>query len=76
MARNKTASGSLIEIVDAAHVSRMKSAVYNPREPNDRFALGVKVHAEAELFTLHYRRYGGSLDRRGGKAALGSPAAG
>jgi len=33
-----------------------ESAVYNPREPNDRLLLGVKgTLSEAELFTLRTR---------------------
>jgi DNA invertase Pin-like site-specific DNA recombinase len=37
-----------------------ESAVYNPREPNDRLLLGVKgTLSEAELFTLRTRLYEG-----------------
>ena len=41
-----------------------ESAVYNPREPNDRLLLGVKgTLSEAELFTLRTRLYEGRWNK-------------
>jgi len=57
LARNNSDWHRLIEICGlSATLIADESAVYNPREPNDRLLLGVKgTLSEAELFTLRTR---------------------
>jgi DNA invertase Pin-like site-specific DNA recombinase len=69
LARNNSDWYRLIEICGVSGtLIADESAVYNPREPNDRLLLGVKgTISEAELFTLRTRLYKG----RGNKARKG-----
>jgi len=65
LARNNSDWYRLIEIcgVSGALIAD-ESAVYNPREPNDRLLLGVKgTISEAELFTLRTRLYEGRWNK-------------
>ncbi len=65
LARNNSDWHRLIEIcgVSGALIAD-ESAVYNPREPNDRLLLGVKgTLSEAELFTLRTRLYEGRWNK-------------
>lgn len=57
LARNNSDWYRLIEICGlTGTLIADESAVYNPREPNDRLLLGVKgTLSEAELFTLRTR---------------------
>jgi DNA invertase Pin-like site-specific DNA recombinase len=61
LARNNSDWYRLIEICGlASTLIGDESAVYSPREPNDRLLLGVKgTLSEAELFTLRTRLYEG-----------------
>ena len=61
LARNNSDWYRLIEICGVSGtLIADESAVYNPREPNDRLLLGVKgTLSEAELFTLRTRLYEG-----------------
>ncbi|MBV8845335.1 MAG: recombinase family protein [Bryobacterales bacterium] len=61
LARNNSDWYRLIEICGiSGTLIADESAVYNPREPNDRLLLGVKgTLSEAELFTLRTRLYEG-----------------
>ena len=65
LARNNSDWYRLIEICGVSGtLIADESAVYNPREPNDRLLLGVKgTISEAELFTLRTRLYEGSLEQ-------------
>ena len=67
LARNNSDWHRLIEICGlSATLIADESAVYNPREPNDRLLLGVKgTLSEAELFTLRTRLYEGRLLEQG-----------
>ena len=65
LARNNSDWYRLIEIcgVSGTFIAD-ESAVYNPREPNDRLLLGVKgTLSEAELFTLRTRLYEGRWNK-------------
>ena len=66
LARNNSDWHRLIEICGiSGTLIADESAVYNPREPNDRLLLGVKgTISEAELFTLRTRLYEGAGIRR------------
>ena len=61
LARNNSDWYRLIEICGlSGTLIADESAVYNPREPNDRLLLGVKgTLSEAELYTLRTRLYEG-----------------
>ncbi len=68
LARNNSAWYRLIEICGVSGtLIADESAVYNPREPNDRIlllGLGVKgTISEAELFTLRTRLYEGRWNK-------------
>src|SRR6266702_8720211 len=65
LARNNSDWHRLIEICGlSATLIADESAVYNPREPNDRLLLGVKgTLSEAELFTLRTRLYEGRWNK-------------
>src|SRR5947199_10670536 len=65
LARNNRDWYRLIEICGlSATLIADESAVYNPREPNDRLLLGVKgTLSEAELFTLRTRLYEGRWNK-------------
>jgi DNA invertase Pin-like site-specific DNA recombinase len=65
LARNNSDWYRLIEICGlTATLIGDESAIYNPREPNDRLLLGVKgTLSEAELFTLRTRLYEGRWNK-------------
>jgi DNA invertase Pin-like site-specific DNA recombinase len=65
LARNNGDWYRLIEICGVSGtLIADESAVYNPREPNDRLLLGVKgTLSEAELFTLRTRLYEGRWNK-------------
>jgi DNA invertase Pin-like site-specific DNA recombinase len=65
LARNNSDWHRLIEICGVSGtLIADESAVYNPREPNDRLLLGVKgTLSEAELFTLRTRLYEGRWNK-------------
>jgi DNA invertase Pin-like site-specific DNA recombinase len=65
LARNNSDWYRLIEICGiSSTLIADESAVYNPREPNDRLLLGVKgTLSEAELFTLRTRLYEGRWNK-------------
>ncbi len=65
LARNNSDWYRLIEICGlAGALIADESAIYNPREPNDRLLLGVKgTLSEAELFTLRTRLYEGRWNK-------------
>ena len=65
LARNNSDWYRLIEICGVSGtLIADESAVYNPREPNDRLLLGVKgTLSEAELFTLGTRLYEGRWNK-------------
>src|SRR6266704_4837457 len=65
LARNNSDWHRLIEICGlSATLIADESAVYNPREPNDRLLLGVKgTLSEAELFILRTRLYEGRWNK-------------
>src|SRR6266699_2994346 len=65
LARNNSDWHRLIEICGiSGTLIADESAVYNPREPNDRLLLGVKgTISEAELFTLRTRLYEGRWNK-------------
>src|SRR3954464_7391841 len=65
LARNNSDWYRLIEICGVSGtLIADESAVYNPREPNDRLLLGVKgTLSEAELFTLRLRLYEGRWNK-------------
>jgi DNA invertase Pin-like site-specific DNA recombinase len=65
LARNNSDWYRLIEICGiSGTLIADESAVYNPREPNDRLLLGVKgTLSEAELFTLRTRLYEGRWNK-------------
>jgi DNA invertase Pin-like site-specific DNA recombinase len=65
LARNNSDWYRLIEICGlSATLIADESAVYNPREPNDRLLLGVKgTLSEAELYTLRTRLYEGRWNK-------------
>jgi len=65
LARNNSDWYRLIEICGiSATLIGDESAVYNPRDPNDRLLLGVKgTISEAELFTLRTRLYEGRWNK-------------
>jgi DNA invertase Pin-like site-specific DNA recombinase len=65
LARNNSDWYRLIEICGVSGtLIADESAVYNPREPNDRLLLGVKgTLSEAELFTLRTRLYEGRWNK-------------
>lgn len=65
LARNNGDWYRLIEICGiSGTLIADESAVYNPREPNDRLLLGVKgTLSEAELFTLRTRLYEGRWNK-------------
>ena len=65
LARNNSDWYRLIEICGLTHtLIGDESAVYSPREPNDRLLLGVKgTLSEAELFTLRTRLYEGRWNK-------------
>ena len=65
LARNNSDWYRLIEICGVSGtLIADESAVYNPREPNDRLFLGVKgTLSEAELFTLRTRLYEGRWNK-------------
>jgi len=65
LARNNSDWYRLIEICGiSGTLIADESAVYNPREPNDRLLLGVKgTLSEAELFTLRTRLYEGCWNK-------------
>src|SRR6266487_1620931 len=65
LARN---NGDWYQLIEICGVSRTliadETAVYDPREPNDRLLLGVKgTLSEAELFTLRTRLYEGRWNK-------------
>jgi DNA invertase Pin-like site-specific DNA recombinase len=65
LARNNSDWYRLIEIcgVSGTRIAD-ESAIYNPREPNDRLLLGGKgTLSEAELFTLRTRLYEGRWNK-------------
>ena len=74
LARNNSDWYRLIEICGiSGTLIADESAVYNPREPNDRLLLGVKgTLSEAELFTLRTRLYEGRWNKAR-KGLLGFP---
>src|SRR5260370_444248 len=55
----------LIELCGLSHTLLAdESGIYDPRDPNDRFLLGVKgTLSEAELFTLRTRLYEGRWNK-------------
>jgi len=65
LARNNSDWYRLIEICGVSGtLIADESAIYNPREPNDRLLLGVKgTLSEAELFTLRTRLYEGRWNK-------------
>ncbi len=65
LARNNSDWYRLIEICGLTRtLIGDESAVYSPREPNDRLLLGVKgTLSEAELFTLRTRLYEGRWNK-------------
>jgi DNA invertase Pin-like site-specific DNA recombinase len=65
LARNNSDWYRLIEICGlTGTLIAEESAIYNPREPNDRLLLGVKgTLSEAELFTLRARLYEGRWNK-------------
>jgi len=65
LARNNSDWYRLIEICGVSGtLIADESAVYNPREPNDRLLLGVKgTLSEAELLTLRTRLYEGRWNK-------------
>src|SRR5438874_6998092 len=65
LARNNSDWYRLIEICGVSGtLIADETAVYNPREPNDRLLLGVKgTLSEAELFTLRTRLYEGRWNK-------------
>lgn len=65
LARNNSDWYRLIEICGlTSTLIADESAVYSPREPNDRLLLGVKgTLSEAELFTLRTRLYEGRWNK-------------
>jgi DNA invertase Pin-like site-specific DNA recombinase len=65
LARNNSDWYRLIEICGlTGTLIADESAIYNPREPNDRLLLGVKgTLSEAELFTLRTRMYEGRWNK-------------
>ena len=65
LARNNSDWYRLIEICGlTSTLIGDESAVYSPREPNDRLLLGVKgTLSEAELFTLRTRLYEGRWNK-------------
>jgi len=65
LARNNSDWYRLIEICGiSGTLIADETAVYNPREPNDRLLLGVKgTLSEAELFTLRTRLYEGRWNK-------------
>jgi DNA invertase Pin-like site-specific DNA recombinase len=65
LARNNSDWYRLIEICGlTGTLIADESAIYNPREPNDRLLLGVKgTLSEAELFTLRTRLYEGRWNK-------------
>src|SRR5437763_4248035 len=65
LARNNSDWYRLIEICGVSGtLIADESAVYNPREPNDRLLVGVKgTLSEAELFTLRTRLYEGRWNK-------------
>lgn len=65
LARNNSDWHRLIEICGVSGtLIADESAVYNPREPNDRLLLGVKgTLSEAELFTLRTRLHEGRWNK-------------
>jgi DNA invertase Pin-like site-specific DNA recombinase len=76
LARNNSDWYRLIEICGlSATLIADESAVYNPRDPNDRLLLGVKgTISEAELFTLRTRLYEGRWNKaRKGRLAFALP---
>src|SRR6266700_3584880 len=76
LARNNSDWYRLIEICGLTRtLIGDESAVYSPREPNDRLLLGVKgTLSEAELFTLRTRLYEGRWNKaRKGKLQFPLP---
>src|SRR5215468_8108581 len=76
LARNNSDWYRLIEICGiSGTLIADESAIYNPREPNDRLLLGVKgTLSEAELFTLRTRLYEGRWNKaRKGQLQFMSP---
>src|SRR5260221_4179129 len=65
LARNSSDWHQLIELCGLSHTLLAdESAIYDPRDPNDRLLLGVKgTLSEAELFTLRTRLYEGRWNR-------------
>src|SRR5437773_8876498 len=65
LARNNSDWYRLIEICGVSGtLIADESAIYNPREPNDRLLLGVKgTLSEAELFTLRTRLHEGRWNK-------------
>jgi DNA invertase Pin-like site-specific DNA recombinase len=65
LARNNSDWYRLIEICGVSRtLIADESAVYDPRDPNDRLLLGVKgTLSEAELFTLRTRLYEGRWNK-------------
>src|SRR5258708_2199527 len=65
LARNSSDWHQLIELCGLSHTLLAdESAIYDPRDPNDRLLLGVKgTLSEAELFTLRTRLYDGRWNK-------------
>ena len=65
LARNGSRWHQLIELCGLSHTRLSdESAIYDPRDPNDRLLLGVKgTLSEAELFTLRTRLYEGRWNK-------------
>jgi DNA invertase Pin-like site-specific DNA recombinase len=65
LARNSSDWYRLIELCGVSHTLLAdETAVYDPRDPNDRLLLGVKgTLSEAELFTLRTRLYEGRWNK-------------
>jgi DNA invertase Pin-like site-specific DNA recombinase len=65
LARNSSDWHRLIELCGLSHTGLSdESAIYDPRDPNDRLLLGVKgTLSEAELFTLRTRLYEGRWNK-------------
>src|SRR5713101_733649 len=65
LARNSSDWHQLIELCGVSHTLLAdESAIYDPRDPNDRLLLGVKgTLSEAELFTLRTRLYEGRWNK-------------
>lgn len=65
LARNSSDWHRLIELCGLSHTLLAdESAIYDPRDPNDRLLLGVKgTLSEAELFTLRTRLYEGRWNK-------------